>query len=167
MALLGALELCGLREAGRPTVSPPPYIDTDPGAFDEKPASAVASARRVAAAAARHPNDKFTPEVSALMTEIQNTQDMVVASQADQMHARDLQRAVAAGIKAAVADPEMWAAAMKAMQNKAQSEAGGWLLGGVKTALSKVAWIVAIGLGVYLVGGWGALVSLIKGSAAN
>jgi hypothetical protein len=105
-----------------------------------------------------------TPE--SILEAVLHVQDMVTDVQGEQVHPDHLQKAVADGIKAAVSDPEMWAAAMKAMQSKAQTEAGGWLLSGIKAALSKAAWVMAIGLGVYLVGGWSALAALFK-SAHN
>lgn len=105
-----------------------------------------------------------TPDVQMLLLEIQRAQDIVTDLRGEQLHPEDLEKAVARGIKAAVSDPEMWAAATKAMQEKAQTEAGGWLLGGLRAALSKAAWIITIGLGVYLVGGWSALAALFKSS---
>ena len=71
--------------------------------------------------------------------------------------------AVAAGIRQAVSDPAMWDAAGKAMREQAQSAAGGWLIGGVRALITRLAWVVAILVGVYLLGGWGAVVALVKG----
>lgn len=107
----------------------------------------------------------YPPDVKKLLLEIQNTQDMVADVRGEQVTPADMAKAVASGIKAAVSDPEMWAAATKALQEKAQAEAGGWLLGGLKAAASKVAWVVTIALGVYLVGGWSALAAFFKSSA--
>lgn len=72
--------------------------------------------------------------------------------------------ATAAGIKKALSDPDMWAAASEGMRKHAATEAGGWLISGVKAGVSRIAWIMLIGLGVYLIGGWAALVSLFKAS---
>ena len=44
---------------------------------------------------------------------------------------------------------------------------GGWLFGGIGAALSKAAWMVIIGLAIYLVGGWSALASFVKSGAAQ
>lgn len=74
-----------------------------------------------------------------------------------------LREAVAQGIREAVSDPELWSQMLIAVRSHAQKEAGGWLFGGIKAALSKAAWIVVIGTGVYLLGGWTALVALVKG----
>lgn len=75
--------------------------------------------------------------------------------------------AVGHGLRDAVADPQLWEAAGKAMREQAQSAAGGWLLGGVGALGKRVAWIVAIGAGVYALGGWSALAALIKAQAAG
>lgn len=73
-----------------------------------------------------------------------------------------IKTAVADGIKTALSDPAMWAAAMRAMQHHAQTEAGGWLFGGLKALASRIAWFLVIGLGIYLIGGWSALVAFFK-----
>ena len=73
-----------------------------------------------------------------------------------------LREAVAQGIREAVSDPELWTQMLKAVQAHAQQEAGGWLFGGIKAALSKLAWIVVLGTGIYLLGGWTGLVAFFK-----
>lgn len=78
-----------------------------------------------------------------------------------------MREAVRAGLRDAVADPQLWDAAGKAMREQAQSAAGGWLLGGVGALGKRAAWILAIGAGVYALGGWSALVALIKAQAAQ
>jgi hypothetical protein len=83
----------------------------------------------------------------------------------DQVTKNELRDAVADGFRDAISDPAFWDAAMTAIQSRAQQEAGGWLLGGVKKFLQKVAWILVIGLGVYLVGGWAALVAFFKANS--
>lgn len=105
------------------------------------------------------------PDVDLLLTEIQRTQDLVTDSRGEQLHIDDLQRAVALGIKAAVSDPDMWEAAVKAMRTKAQSEAGSWLFGGVRSVLAKVGWLLVAVLGIYLVGGWAGVVAFFKTGA--
>lgn len=74
--------------------------------------------------------------------------------------------AVEAGIMRAVANPALWDAAGKAMRQQAQSAAGGWLLGGIKAAATRAAWIIAIVAGVYALGGWAAVLALLKGHGA-
>jgi hypothetical protein len=78
-----------------------------------------------------------------------------------------MREAVGAGLRDAVADPQLWEAAGRAMREQAQSAAGGWLLGGVGALGKRAAWVLAIGAGVYALGGWSALVALIKAQAAG
>ena len=78
------------------------------------------------------------------------------------MTEEQLKAAVAQGIREAVSDPELWTQMLKAVQAHAQQEAGGWLFGGIKAALSKIAWIFVIGFGIYLLGGWTGLVAFLK-----
>jgi hypothetical protein len=75
--------------------------------------------------------------------------------------------AVAEGIRAAVSDPKLWAAAGEAMQQRAASATGGWLIGGIRSALSRLGWLVFIGLGIYMVGGWAALGAAWKALTAG
>jgi hypothetical protein len=79
--------------------------------------------------------------------------------------ARVMAEAVRAGIQAAVADPALWTAAGKAMQAHAERTTGGWLLGTMKALFSKVGLIVMAGIGIYMVGGWGALLTALKALA--
>lgn len=78
-----------------------------------------------------------------------------------------MRQAVGQGLRDAVADPQLWDAAAKAMRQQAQSAAGGWLLGGVGALGKRAAWVIAIGAGVYALGGWSALAALIKAQAAG
>ena len=75
--------------------------------------------------------------------------------------------AVELGITRAVSNPARWEAAGVAMRQQAQSAAGGWLLGGIKAAATRVAWVIAIIAGVYILGGWGAVLALVKGQATT
>jgi hypothetical protein len=74
--------------------------------------------------------------------------------------------AVRDGIVAAASDREVWKLALDTLvpvaRQHAQAEAGGWLLGGIKAFLSKLAWVAVIGMGIYLLGGWAALVAFFK-----
>lgn len=79
--------------------------------------------------------------------------------------AEQLRHAVAGGVKEALEDPEIWSAAMKGMSRAAQQEAGGWLFSGIRTALSRMAWLLVLGMLVYQVGGWTALTSFFKSGA--
>lgn len=80
--------------------------------------------------------------------------------------AQAIQQAVAEGIRQAVADPALWEAAGYAMRTQAQSAAGGWLIGGIRALATRAAWIVMIVAGVYALGGWGAVVALVKTQGA-
>ncbi|MFN8993711.1 MAG: hypothetical protein ACK5X3_08660, partial [Pseudomonadota bacterium] len=75
--------------------------------------------------------------------------------------------AVRDGIVAAASDPSVWSVALATLRAQAQSEAGGWLFGGLRAFVSRVAWLCLIGLGVYLVGGWAALAAFIKTGATH
>lgn len=83
----------------------------------------------------------------------------------DTLTTDNLSAAVAKGLREAISDPEFWRSASIALQQQAKAEAGGWLLGGLKLFLSRVMWILVIGLGVYMLGGWSALVALVKATA--
>ncbi len=73
-----------------------------------------------------------------------------------------LQDAVASGIRDAAMDPALWASIMAAVRTQAKAEAGGWLFGGIKALLNRLAWFAVIAGGIYMIGGWSALVSLMK-----
>jgi hypothetical protein len=74
--------------------------------------------------------------------------------------------AVRDGIVSAASDREVWRVALETLvpiaREHAQAEAGGWLLGGIKTLASRLAWVALIGMAIYLVGGWSALVAFFK-----
>jgi len=78
-----------------------------------------------------------------------------------------MSQAVAKGIKDAVSDPALWTAAGNAMQQRAASATGGWLIGGARAAISRLGWLVFIGLGIYMVGGWAALAAAWKALTAG
>lgn len=105
------------------------------------------------------------PTAAQLLAAIQATSDDVEALRGDTLTSKMVSRAVAEGIKSAMSDPEVWSAAVMAIQAHAKSEAGGWLFGGLRAILSRVGWILVIGGGVWLVGGWSALAALWKSGA--
>lgn len=76
--------------------------------------------------------------------------------------ADEVRSAVRDGFSDVVADPKTWALAFEAIQKQAQSEAGGWVFGGVKVLFSRLMWVLLIGLAIYMVGGWSALVAFFK-----
>lgn len=73
-----------------------------------------------------------------------------------------ISQAVHDGIVAAASDPDVWSRAVDALQTQAARQAGGWLFGGLKAMLSRLAWVMIIGVGLYMLGGWGALVAFFK-----
>jgi hypothetical protein len=102
------------------------------------------------------------PSAKEVMEEVLRVQDQIVSVQGQALQPEDVSGAVADGIRAAVSDPAMWAAAVEAMQTHAKTEAGGWLLRVIKGALSKALLFAVVGLAVYSIGGWSALASLFK-----
>lgn len=102
-----------------------------------------------------------------LMAEVLRLQDQVTDIRGEALTPEAAKRAVAEGIKEAMADPAMWSAAVLAIQRHAQTEAGGWLFGGLKVLLSRIGWMLLIGLCVYMLGGWSALVSFVKTGATS
>jgi hypothetical protein len=73
-----------------------------------------------------------------------------------------LAEAVVQGNLRTVSDPAFWSAIGIAIQKHARDQAGGWLFGGIRVALSKLGWFMLIGLIVYMLGGWSALLALWK-----
>ena len=105
------------------------------------------------------PHDATAGEI---MAAVLHTQDMVAGVHGEALTPAAVREAVRQGVTAAVSDPAMWTAAIEAIQSHAQQQAGGWLLGGIKAAASKLAWGFMIGLSIYLLGGWTAVVSFFK-----
>ena len=103
--------------------------------------------------------DYLAKQISRLGSEMD---DVKRAASADAIAA-----AVEDGIMRAIGNPAFWEAAGTAMRQQAQSAAGGWLLGGIKAMATKAAWIIAIIAGVYALGGWGAVLALVKGQAPS
>ena len=75
---------------------------------------------------------------------------------------REIPVLMAQGLKLAVSDPTLWAAAGEAMHNQARSAAGGWLFGGLKAAGTRLAWVAALAFCLYAVGGPTAVVAFFK-----
>jgi hypothetical protein len=86
----------------------------------------------------------------------------VAAVRGEMLISGDIAVAVRDGIRAAMSDPDVWSAAVEAIQIHAKSQAGGWLFGGIKAMVSKILWVLLIGGGVYALGGWAALTALMK-----
>ena len=79
---------------------------------------------------------------------------------------RQVQSAVAAGMRAAISDPalmeQFWTAAFSAMQQHASREAGKWVLWSLGGLVKRALTFVALGLIVYKLGGWSAVSALGK-----
>jgi len=82
-------------------------------------------------------------------------------------NAEQIGQAVAMHLRTMLRDPDTWADASEGMSEAAQRQAGRWLIGGVRKGLSKLAWVVVIGLVVYQLGGWTALLALLKSGSAQ
>ena len=80
------------------------------------------------------------PTSRHLLDQLVGLREQVDCLRAETMTHEMMGKAVTAGILAAVSDPNMWHSAMLAMQTKAKAEAGGWLFGGLRAMLSKLAW---------------------------
>lgn len=101
------------------------------------------------------------------MAEIMALRSAADAARNEALTVDAIGEAVSEGIRIAVSDPDVWGAAIEAMQSHAKAEAGGWLFGWVKALLSKAALILVVGGGIYLIGGWAALAALFKAGAAR
>lgn len=77
----------------------------------------------------------------------------------------DMSQAVSDGVLRAMRDPQFWPAFTSGMHGYASAEAGGWLFGSIKAAVSKIFLFMLLGLLVYMVGGWSGLVAFFKSGA--
>jgi hypothetical protein len=102
------------------------------------------------------------PTAKQVLDAVLIAQDRITAMHGQALRTEDVSAAVADGIRTAVSDPNLWASAVVAMQTHAKAEAGGWLIGMVKAALSKALLFGVVGLAVYSIGGWAALAALFK-----
>ena len=103
------------------------------------------------------------PSAQKILDEVLRTQEHVIDIRGEAVTAQAMKTAVADGIREAVSDPELWTAALGAMQKRAQTEAGGWLFAWVKGLASKFMLFCLFGAAVYSLGGWTALAGLFKG----
>lgn len=102
------------------------------------------------------------PSAKQVLDAVHEVDDKATQLLADAVSREHLSQAVADGIRAAVSDPALWAAAGVAMRRRAQEEAGGLLFGGLKVVASRIAWVLMIGAAVYYLGGWVALSAWLK-----
>lgn len=77
-----------------------------------------------------------------------------------------IQASVAAGVKAAIADPDTWAAGFSAMQEQlskaAQRESGKWVVGWIGWLVKKAALGIAVIGVLYYTGGLPAVLAWLK-----
>jgi hypothetical protein len=76
-----------------------------------------------------------------------------------------MSEAVAEGFRRAVSDPDVWNAAATAMQRHVQQQAGGLVLGGLRTVISKLALLAMAAWAIYSLGGLNALLAWAKAGA--
>lgn len=110
---------------------------------------------------------RMHPEVELVLQAIQSRDDALTALRGDVQEMPDrIGKAVQEANMRTVSDPAFWAAAGTALRREARDQAGGFVWGGIISALRWAAWFLIVGVGVYLVGGWSALVALFKGGIA-
>jgi hypothetical protein len=100
------------------------------------------------------------PTRRTLLDAIHRTQE--IAARAEPMTSAAVSAAVEQGLINAVSNPAFWSAAYKAMHKGAQTEAGSWVLDGIKALLRRAFWLLLIGVGIYAVGGWAGLLAYLK-----
>ena len=66
------------------------------------------------------------------------------------------------GLREVLADPATWEAGSDGLRAHAKNKAGGFVLGGIASVFTRLAWIVIAGLAIYMVGGRSALVAFFK-----
>jgi hypothetical protein len=108
---------------------------------------------------------RMHPEVELVMQAIQSRDDAVTALRGDVLEMPErIGQAVQDANMRTVSDPAFWAAAGTALRREARDQTGGIVLAGARRALHWVTWITLVGVSVYLIGGWSALVALFKGA---
>lgn len=100
-----------------------------------------------------------------VIDQLGDIKEMVEDVRASALTKDEVRDAVAAGFISAIGSDQFWSTLSDGMQRHATTQAGGWLLGSLKAALSRLFLFLVLGLLVYMVGGWSGLVALFKGSA--
>lgn len=76
---------------------------------------------------------------------------------------------IAQGLRSAIEDEDLAGLvvdrALAAFQQRAQAASGRWLLDSAAGAARRIAWFMALGVVVYMTGGWAALVMWFKGGS--
>lgn len=66
------------------------------------------------------------------------------------------------GLREVLSDPATWEAGSDGLQAHAKSKAGGFVLAGLRSLFTRLAWVLTAALAIYMVGGWAALVAFFK-----
>ena len=127
------------------THAPPPTDPPAPGAF-------------------AHPERRrMHPDVEQLLSAVLVSQDrMVEVQSAIEALPERIAGAMRAALLSTASDPATWAAASAALQRHAREQAGGWLFGGLRALLAKLALVMSVVGGIYLLGGWPLLWGAVK-----
>ena len=75
--------------------------------------------------------------------------------------------AIEQGIMRAVSNPALYTAATHAIQAQARQHAGGWLFRGAAALASKAGWVAVALLAVYSLGGFPAVLAMLKAWASG
>lgn len=103
------------------------------------------------------------PDVKQLFDAVQDHSDQVTALRGAIDDLPDqIGVSIEKAIKRAVADRQTWHTAGEALHEVAKERAGGWLFGGLQVLFSRAMWLLIIGVGIYMLGGWTALAGAIK-----
>lgn len=102
-----------------------------------------------------------------LVDQVGDVKELVEDVRAGALTPRDVRDAMAEGLMAAISREDFWPTLGAGMQKHAAAQAGGWLLGGIKAALRRLFLFLVLGLLLYLVGGWSALVALFKSTGGS
>lgn len=98
-------------------------------------------------------NDYLASQIARHDEELETMRQMMCTQIAD---------SIEAGIMRAVSNPALWSAAGDAIQSQARAKAGGWLFGGLSALLSRIGWVMLAIAAVYTLGGWSAIVAMVK-----
>ena len=111
---------------------------------------------------------RMHPDVAYLLKVVQDRDDTITALRGDVQGIPDkIGDAVQEALIRVASSPAVWAAAGSALREHARSQAGGWLLSGIRSVATKIAWLMlAIGA-IYMIGGWAALAAVWKAALAS
>lgn len=112
--------------------------------------------------------DPMHPEVHAVLGAIGSLDDRVTDLRVQvEGLPRLMQDAVHQGAVDAVKDPLLWSSIVESIQHQARDQAGSWLFGGLRSIASRIGWLLLFIVAVWMVGGPGAVLGIIKGAFAG